>query len=528
MNVRILVQGILVQGKARGKGSLAESFIIAGGCGKRYPFFAHRSVQYRRPQLQVTRPDLEQPQERIMLKGLARVFLVVAICTSIPVDHRAQSARSGKSQSESQKAQKRDSQPASEPAQENNTPPSQGEEVTVKIDTDLVTVPVIATDKNGLYIPNLKQNEFAITEDNAKQEIAFFATINVPFHVVLMLDTSASTREKLTLIQQAAGAFVEQLQSGDRVKVISFDDRVVDHNEFTSDRALLKAAINKTRPGQGTKLYDAFELAVNAIRQVRGRKAIVIFTDGVDYHSDRATFDGTLRGLDEEGVVVYPIRYDTREETERLAREQAGQQAPELPTIGVIRKPAPGTTPPTFPGGDPDTVPTSGRSSRTGPFGLPLPDEIMRRRRESERYPDRDPDGRPRDRMPPSDTRRPDTSPNGRWPDPRTDPGSGGGRTTRREDDSIDSMLDLLYLTADSYLAALVDKSGGRLLRADTLASLPDAFGQIAAELRTQYSIGYYPTNKTKDDAYRRIKVTSTRKDVIIRARPGYRQPTPG
>jgi Mg-chelatase subunit ChlD len=463
-----------------------------------------------------------------MLKVLARVFLVLAICTCIPVDDRAQSARSGKSQSQSQKAQKRDAQPASEATPENAP---QGQEETVKIDTDLVTVPVIATDRNGLYVPNLKQNEFSIAEDNVKQEIAFFATINVPFHVVLMLDTSASTREKLTLIQQAASAFVEQLQPGDRVKVISFDDRVVDHNQFTNDRALLKAAINKTQPGQGTKLYDAFELALGAIRQIRGRKAIVIFTDGVDFHSDRATFDGTLRGLDEEGVVVYPIRYDTREETERLAREQAGQPAG-LPTIGVIKPPAPGTTPPTFPGGDPDTVPTSGRSSKTGPFGLPLPDEIMRRRRESERDRDRDrdPDGWPRDRRPSSDTSRP--SPTGRWPDsrsdPRTDPGTDRGRPTRTEDDSIDSMLDMLYLTADSYLAALIEKSGGRLLRADTLASLPDAFGQIAAELRTQYSIGYYPTNKTKDDTYRRIKVTSTRKDVVIRARPGYRPPTPG
>lgn len=518
MNVRILVQGM-----TRGKGLLPGLLIIAVGRGKRYSSFAHRSVQYRRPKLQVNRPDLEQPQERIMLKSLARVFLVVAICTSFTVDYRAQSARSSKTQSGSEKAQKRDSQPTSEPAQEKNTSPSQSDVDTVKIDTDLVTVPVIATDKNGLYIPNLHQNEFAITEDNVKQDIAFFATITVPFHVVLMLDTSASTREKLTLIQQAAGAFVEQLQAGDRVKVISFDDKVVDHNEFTSDRNLLKAAINKTRPGQGTKLYDAFELALNAIRQVRGRKAIVIFTDGVDYHSDRATLDGTLRGLDEEGVVVYPIRYDTREETERLAREQAGQQTPELPTIGVIRKPAPGTTAPTFPSGDPDTVPTSGRTSRTGPLGLPLPDEIMRRKRESERYPDRDPDGWPRDRRPDASTGTGD-----RWPDRRTDPGTGTGRTTRREDDSIDAMLNQLYLMADSYLAALVEKSGGRLLRADTLASLPDAFEQIAAELRTQYSIGYYPTNKTRDDTYRKIKVTSSRKDVVIRARPGYRSPTPG
>ena len=83
-------------------------------------------------------------------------------------------------------------------------------------------------------------------------------------------------------------------------------------------------------------------------------------------------------------------------------------------------------------------------------------------------------------------------------------------------------MLDMAYGKADDYLKALAEKSGGRLLRADTLASLPDAFAQIAAELRTQYMLGYYPLDKKHDDRYRRIKVATTRKDVMIRARPGY------
>ena len=83
-------------------------------------------------------------------------------------------------------------------------------------------------------------------------------------------------------------------------------------------------------------------------------------------------------------------------------------------------------------------------------------------------------------------------------------------------------MLDLAYLTADKYLQTLAEKSGGRLLRADTLVSLPDAFSQIAAELRTQYMLGYYPLNKDRDEHYRHIKVTTARKGVVIRARPGY------
>ena len=377
---------------------------------------------------------------------------------------------------------------------------------TLKTDTDLVTVPLIANDSNGTYITDLRQEEFAIEEDGVSQQIAFFGKVAAPFHVVLMLDTSSSTQDKLREIQQAALTFVQQLQDADRVKVISFDDEVRDLNDFTSDRELLRAAIYKTRSGQGTKVYDAVELALNTIRKIRGRKAIVIFTDGMDWHSDSATYEETLRWLDEEGVVVYPIRYETRATTERLAREQSGGGAPQLPTISVIQNPSPsGTTPTTFPSDDP--IPTTGTQRTTGPLGLPTAGEIMRRRREEERR--RDPNNDP-SRMPPE--RR---DPN--FPAPSS---SRPGRTS--EDDSIKAMLDMAYLTADGYLRALAEKSGGRLLRADTLKSLPDAFGQIAAELRTQYMLGYYPINKERDERYRKIKVTSTRKHVVIRARPGY------
>jgi VWFA-related protein len=92
---------------------------------------------------------------------------------------------------------------------------------------------------DGAYVPDLTQPEFTIFEDGVKQEVAFFATVSAPFHVVLVLDTSASTREKLGQIRRAAITFVEQLQSGDRVKVISFDDKIQDLNDFTNDRAVL-------------------------------------------------------------------------------------------------------------------------------------------------------------------------------------------------------------------------------------------------------------------------------------------------
>lgn len=405
-------------------------------------------------------------------------------------------------------ARQKPNPPKPSPTQQPETPPEEPQDIeTLKTDTDLVTVPLIANESNGTYVTDLRQEEFTILEDDVPQQIAFFGKVAAPFHVVLMLDTSSSTQDKLREIQSAAFAFVQQLQAADRVKVISFDDKVNDLNDFTNDREVLRTAIYKTISGSGTKVYDAVELALNTIRKIRGRKAIVIFTDGMDWHSDTATFDGTLRWLDEEGVVFYPIRYETRATTERLAREQSSGGGASLPTIDVIRNPTPGgTTPTTFPSENP--IPTTGTTRKTGPLGLPTAEEIMRRRREEERR--RDPNNDPT-RMPPE--RR----------DPNF-PDSGPPSSTRRTDEeqSIKAMLDLAYFTADSYLRALAEKSGGRLLRADTLKSLPDAFAQIAAELRTQYMLGYYPLNKQRDERYRKIKVTTTRKHVVIRARPGY------
>ena len=444
----------------------------------------------------------------------ARLCLLWILCFGIVAVCLAQGGRNRPKQQSTTPppvGQERTPEPSPEP-----TPPEAQDVDTLRIETDLVTVPVIATDRSGLYAADLTREDFNLFEDGTKQEIAFFATVTAPFHVVLLLDTSASTQEKLRQIRRAAIAFVEQLQSHDMVKVISFDDKVREHNEFSGDRALLRAAINKTESGEGTKLYDAFALALDSIRSIKGRKAIVLFSDGVDWHSDRASFESTLRGLDEEGVIVYPIRFETRAETERIAREQAGG-GPPLPTIDVIRAPTSGTTAPTFPSDDPETIPTIGSRRRTGPLGLPLPEEILRRRREDQE--------RERGQYPPENFPAPDASRRGSRRDPRNDPRNDPGSTVIRDtrsDDSIDAMLDQAYLKADSYLIELERKSGGRLLRADTLSSLPDAFAKIAAELRTQYALGYYPSNKARDGRYRKIKVNTTRKDIAVRARPGY------
>src|SRR6185295_10634675 len=127
---------------------------------------------------------------RTSVIGVARIFLLAVILISIPGADWAQNTGPRRSQVDGKKTQK--VHPRTPP---NETPPdsspenAQKEIETLKIDTNLVIVPVIATDINGLYIPNLSQDEFEIYEDDVKQEIRNFGTVSVPFHVVLMLDT---------------------------------------------------------------------------------------------------------------------------------------------------------------------------------------------------------------------------------------------------------------------------------------------------------------------------------------------------
>jgi Mg-chelatase subunit ChlD len=386
-------------------------------------------------------------------------------------------------------------------------PPAEQEQVeTVKIDTNLVLVPVAASTADRKNIPDLRQEEFTVTEDGVKQQIALFVTKRLPVNVVLLLDTSASTKDKLALMQAAAVAFVEKLDSGDHVKVISFDSQVHELSGFSNNRATIKAAIAKTTSGEGTKLYDAIDLALSSLRKLEGRKAIVLFSDGVDWHSDQASDFSTLRWLEEEGVVVYPIRYNTRAEAERIARASDGEvDGRELPSIDVIQQ-TKGGTQPTFPGDDdPRNGPPVGQPPATGPLGLPTAAEIMRRRR-----------GAPR---PGEGSATPNVGASRR---PKEEP----PRRGRHGGDPITEMMDRMYLVADKYLNDLADQSGGTLLRVDDLSTLPDAFAKVAAELQTQYLIGYYPTNKTHDGEYRNIAVTTSHQAVVIRARPGYRAPS--
>jgi VWFA-related protein len=218
------------------------------------------------------------------------------------------------------------SAPAASPATED------GGEVT-KVETDLITIPVSVYDRNGLYIPDLKQTDFKIYEDGKEQTITYFGSTDKPFTVVLLLDTSPSTAYRIEEIQNAALAFIKLLKPQDLVMVVEFDGNTHVLTEATNDRAKLTKAVKRADFGYGTSLYDSVNFALKKrLNAVQGRKAIVLFTDGVDTSSSKSSYDSTLDLAEESDTLVFPIYYNT------FAENRAAIYSP-WPDDGIILRP---------------------------------------------------------------------------------------------------------------------------------------------------------------------------------------------
>jgi VWFA-related protein len=355
------------------------------------------------------------------------------------------------------------------------------EDQPVRLNATLVQVPAVVTDRSGKFVTDLSRDDFTLSEDGKHQEISFFAAVKQPFSAVLVLDTSNSAQDRLKAIQHAAVDFTSQLRPGDRMMVISFDNEVRRLTDFTQDRAELEHAIRSTESGFGKLLYEAVASALDQLKDVEGRRAVILFSDGVDMRSIEATAESNTRTAEAIGAVIYVVRFDTRWWIEADARRQEIEHPKSKTPFNVDgRIPLP----PDF--GGPDPTPT----------GIPKPNapriEVGQRPRPPVVY-------------------NPDRA------------GTRTQQTPSAEPDQITSTLDKLYGEADSYLLTITARTGGRVYLADSFDDTRAAFTAIADELRNQYLIGYYPTTSRRDGKYHKIKLELARKGVEVRARPGYR-----
>ncbi len=183
----------------------------------------------------------------------------------------------------------------------------------IRIETNLITMPVSVLDRDGRFVTGLEEKDFRVFENGIEQKVGYFQSVEQPFTVVLMIDVSPSTAFQIDEIHNAAMTFVNQLRPTDKVMVVAFDESVHVLTRPTNDRRALRLAINQSQFGDGTSLYEAVDHVISReLRQIEGKKAVVIFTDGVDTTSRRATYQSTIADVEEIDAMFYPIRYNTQ------------------------------------------------------------------------------------------------------------------------------------------------------------------------------------------------------------------------
>jgi VWFA-related protein len=183
----------------------------------------------------------------------------------------------------------------------------------IKVQTTLVSVPVIVSDREGRYISGLKAGDFKLYQDRAEQPISVFDAVEEPFNIALLLDTSHSTAQVLGDIKKAAGNFLKELRPQDRAMVMSFDYDIHLLSQLTPDRKALEKAVKSAKVGEefGTVLRDAVsEVVDRSFKRVDGRKANIVLTDGKDVGSrisEQAVFDQAA----ESGAMIYTVFFET-------------------------------------------------------------------------------------------------------------------------------------------------------------------------------------------------------------------------
>jgi VWFA-related protein len=219
-----------------------------------------------------------------------------------------------------------------------STAPAQAPEdeqsvATFKLQVNLVDVFFTVKGKDGTLVPHLTKSDCNIKEDNAPQTLkSFVAETQQPITLGILLDTSGSQQNVLSLEQEVGGQFLERvLRPKDEAFLLSFDVNVDLMQDFTNSARQLSRAMNKAEintaggngaggiPGagggtvptmgapKGTVLYDAVYLASNQkLSQENGRKAMILLTDGEDEGSDHKIQDA-IAAAQKANVLVYVI-----------------------------------------------------------------------------------------------------------------------------------------------------------------------------------------------------------------------------
>ena len=179
---------------------------------------------------------------------------------------------------------------------------------TFKVDVKLVNVFVSVQDANGAPVSSLKKDNFELLEDGHPEKIAVFSRESeLPLSIVLGVDASLSTKKDLRVELESARRFARSiLRPIDTLSLYEFSEVVDEIVPFTGDMRRIDRGIEQIRVGTATALYDAVYLGAQALEKRRGRKVMVLITDGGDTMS-KVNYQDALRAAEEAEAIIYSI-----------------------------------------------------------------------------------------------------------------------------------------------------------------------------------------------------------------------------
>lgn len=338
-----------------------------------------------------------------------------------------------------------------------------GEGDILRVDTQLVTVPAVVTDHNGRSITELRAENFTVFEDDKPQLITNFARTDAPFEIALLLDTSGSTRAELDLIRNAASQFLNLLRAGDRVAIVAFRNVLRDDSQVATVEILTPL----------TNDHQTLRSAINKIGTSNGtpyydslvRIATDVFRDPPRPQTvGRRAVVALTDGVDSSSDVEYA------QAQEKLLRTGLACYFIKVNTEDYVE----------------DRLLKDCQDERR----LSLSGQQLERFRQLF--------------------------------DPQA-------RRELYQDFCLLGQFSRLTISRKLYSLArremdeLARASGGRNFNVASLSEASAAFTQVANEIGTQYSLGYYPTNKLHDGHFRQIRVELRNvNDASVRARAGY------
>jgi len=209
----------------------------------------------------------------------------------------------------------------------------EGEGPVIKLETAFVSIDVNVPDASDGTSVTLAKSDFKLLDNGVPVEIETFSKAETPFDIVLLLDLSGSTAEKVGLIKKTTKRFVEMKRSGDRVAVVTFNDTQTVVSDLEADQAVLLERIKKIGGNGASAIWESLGFALDMLdkKAEKGRRrAIVMMTDGADNLlsftprlTNSTSFADLIETVQNSNTTIFPVFLDTLQGLSARVRENA-------------------------------------------------------------------------------------------------------------------------------------------------------------------------------------------------------------